>query len=70
MCVGKSFPTDPKNKSIINLFELVGLVCLLDQDRAQTWTGAHLLKNSAHGEVEVAQVHSSLTEEKYCNLDL
>lgn len=35
MCVGESFPTNPKNKStIIKL----GLACPLDQDRAENWT--------------------------------
>lgn len=70
MCVGQSFPTNAKPKSIINLFRFVGLICLLNQDSTQNWIGTHLPKNSMHGELAVAQVRSSLNEDKYFNVNL
>lgn len=64
MCVGQSFLTDSKPKSIY-LFRFVVLICLLNQDSTQNWIGTHLLKSSVHKELKVAQVHSNLNEEIY-----
>lgn len=58
-----TFQIIQKDRSITNLFKLLDLVCVLYQGRAQTWMGAHLPKNSLHGELKVAQSHSSLPEE-------
>lgn len=58
-----TFQIIKKNRSTTNLFKLLDSVCLLYQERAQTWMGAHLPKNSVPVELKVAQVHSSLPEE-------